>query len=128
MFNFHLKNGKTVRLDLENGAPELLTELSRPEFQDQITAVSVVQRHGARGGGDVGVQYSLPRPEGFEGRAWFTVELVAAEGKVRGGERIVLFVGDVRVTLMAHRGQPAARITIARVGKRKFNPDEGRQW
>lgn len=124
MFNFHLKNGETVRLDLENGTAELARKLSRAEFQDQITAVTVVQRHPSKGGGDLGVQYSLARPEGFEGRQWFHVEHIPASGKVRGGEKLTVFAGDIRVTLMAHRAQPALRVTIAKVGSRKYNPEE----
>ncbi len=124
MFNFHLKNGETVRLDLETYSEELVRKLSRSEFQDQITAVTVVQRHSSKGGGDMGVQYSLARPEGFEGRQWFHVESIPANGKVRGGEKITVFAGDIRVTMMAHRAQPALRVTISKVGSRKYNPEE----
>jgi len=125
MISLHLKDGRTLKLDLENGAQELLQELKRPEFQDQITAVTLTQRHPSKGSDEgVGVQYSLTRPEGFDGTCWFHVEAVPMVGRVRGGERVVLFAGDVRVTIMAHRSQPAARVSIARVGRRKFNPEE----
>jgi hypothetical protein len=127
LVKLHLKDGRTVQLDLEDGAPGL-EQLSRPDFQSQISAVTLMLKHQTKGD-SVGVQYSLARPEGFEGdgQQWLHVERVEPKGNVKGGERIQLYVGDIRITLMAHASQPAMRVSVARVGRRKFNPIERRK-
>lgn len=132
MVKIHTADGQTHPLDLANQeqARAWLQKLSRNDFQSTIHGVSLVQRHpvraeceacGAPTHRTMGIQYSVSRPEEFE-PIFFHVEGVSPAGKIKGGERVTVFAGDVRLTVMAHQSQPAARITIARVGKQKFNP------
>jgi hypothetical protein len=121
----HLKDGKTITFDLEEGASEWQAKLARPDLQSQLTAVTIKMSHRSKGSGDSSVQYSVVKPQGFDGATqWFQVELVKPSGRIHGGERLDLFIGDVRVSLMAHKSQPAARISITRMGRRIFNPQE----
>ena len=132
MLKLHTSDGQTVRIDLgdESEAREWLARLGRPEVQADITGVSLVEKHdtharcpscGARCSCNLGVQYSISRPQDFS-RVYFHVEAVPPRGKVRGGERVVLFVDDVRLTVMAHGSQPSARVVLSKVGRQRFNP------
>lgn len=123
MISLHLKDGQTIPLDLDDGASEFLTKLSRSDFQEQLTAVTVQLKYATKAGEFV-TQFSIVRPKGFEDQPWFQVEKVIEQGRVRGGERLDLFIGEIRVSLMAHGSQPAARISITKLGRRKFNPAE----
>lgn len=123
MVNLHFKDGRTERLDLEGGTPELLESLGRSDFQDSLTAVTIKMGYPSKRG-EKYAQFSVTRPEGFEGVPWFRVETVTPKGRVKGGERLMLFVGDIRLTMMVHGSQPAARISVAKVGRRVMNPDE----
>jgi hypothetical protein len=125
MISLHLVDGQTISFDLmKDGAREWLEQLARPEFQAKLTAVTVNMKHTTKGGSEGGVQYSVARPQGFDDAQWFHVERVENRGRIRGGERIDLFVGTMRITLMCHSSQPAARISIAKIGRRKFNPSQ----
>lgn len=123
MISLHLKDGQTIPIDLDDGASEYLTKLSRSDFQEQLTAVTIQLKFATKNG-EVATQFSVVRPKGFEEQSWFQVEKVAEQGRVRGGERLDLFIGEIRVSLMAHGSQPAARISITKLGRRKFNPAE----
>ncbi|KKN26411.1 hypothetical protein LCGC14_0874890 [marine sediment metagenome] len=115
MLTVHTEDGRTARIDLEKAeqAEEWLSRLKDPEFQKQITALTIAFR---------GVQYSLVRPRGFS-QSFFLAELVQSNGgRVKGGERITVFSDDVRLSVMAHREQRAARVAIVKTGKRRFNP------
>lgn len=113
MLKVHTNDGLTAEVDM--GDPrsfkEWLRKLHDPAFQATITGLTVVQR---------GVQYSLPRPEGFRD-ATLVAEPVEA-GK--GGERLVLALDDIRVSVMVHHGQRAARVSVARRWHRVFRPGE----
>jgi hypothetical protein len=123
MISLHLNDGQTISFEIEEGA-EWLAQLDRPDFQEKLTAVTVKMTHSSRGG-ETGVQYSVTRPRGFDGATlWFKVQRVEAKGRIHGGERLDLFVGDVRVSLTAHQSQPAARISITRIGRLKFSPSD----
>jgi len=132
MLKIHISDGQTVRIDLsdESQARELLAKLHSDRFQDSITGVSLVETHdvkarcrscGDKASSQIGVQYSVSRPQAFR-RVEYEVEHVPEAGKVKGGERIVLYADDVCLSVMAHRSQPSARVTLARVGKRRFKP------
>lgn len=112
MLKVHVRDGRTLAVDLddEDQAHEWLSKFNDPVFQASITGLTVIQR---------GVQYSLPRPEGFR-QVTLSAEPVNA-GK--GGERVLLFADDVRIAMVCHHGQRAARVSLTRPGKRKFNPD-----
>lgn len=137
MLKIHTSDGQTIQVDLtdESQAREWLPRLSRADFQSTIKGVSLVERHFVRGkctacgastGRDMGVQYSVSRPDDFR-NVFFHVEAVEQNGRVKGGERVTVFVDDVRLVMMAHASQPAARVTITHTGKMKFNPQSRRQ-
>jgi len=113
-----------VAVDLNDGASEWLKQLARPVFQAQLTAVTIHAGYPTRTGEEIGVQFSIARPKGFRGQTWFRCQKVPEKGRVRGGERVDIFVGDVRLSLMAHASNPAARISLSRVGRMTFVPDE----
>jgi hypothetical protein len=91
-----------------------LSRLRDPAFQEQITGLTLSHR---------GVSYSVPRPKGFAPIA-FSAELVptSADGRVKGGERIICQAGEVRTSVMVHREQRAARVTLFRLGKQRYAP------
>lgn len=131
MFKIHTADGKTTKVDLadEEQAREWINKLARPDFQERITAVSAVERHEIRGrcstcNGKVSaathVQYSVPRPDAAS--IYFHLEAVEPDGTLHGGSRVTLFSDEVRLVLMAHRSQPSSRVTLAKLGKQKFNP------
>jgi hypothetical protein len=131
VLRIHTADGQTHPIDLNDSeqAQVWLARLSREEFQATIHGVSLVERHcvrakcaacGESSGRDIGVQYSVSRPDGVR-RVFVHVEAVEPNGKIKGGERVTLFADDMRLTLMAHASQPASRVTIAKVGKQIFN-------
>ena len=146
MLKLHTKDGLTRRLDLSDEQDEksLSDLISDPDFQKKITGVSVVQNCSGRFKCPVckkntelvcsvcgqtsqtvscntGIQYSLSKPIGFD-NAFFNIEKVEANGKIKGGEKVTVFVGDLRITMMIHASQLAAKISLAKVGKRRYNP------
>jgi len=111
----HTGDGRTARIDLEKTeeAEEWLARLKHVKFQERIPGLTIVFR---------GVSYSLAKPRGFSSN-FFLAELVQPNGgRVKGGERITVFSDDVQLSVMAHREQRAARISIVKTGKRRFNP------
>lgn len=114
MLKVHLNTGETLRFDLndEEDARQWMERASSQAFQTQITGLTIAQN---------GVQYSLPRPEGFE-TVFLNAEAIKPNGRIKGGERIVCHSGDVGVVLMAHTGQRAVRINVTRQGKQRYNP------
>src|SRR5262245_49335516 len=120
MISLQLKNGQTISIDLD-GASEQLDQLSRSDFQAQLTAVTIHLSYQVRKQEST-AQFTLVRPKGFEEEVWFSVERVAERGKVRGGERLELTIGDIKIGLMAHAQQPAARITVVKNGRHE--PEE----
>lgn len=151
MLKIHTSDGKTHRIDLHDAeqAKGLMALMRKRDFQATITGVSVVGEAPARlrcpscgragklscSGchSDVpadaklitGVQYSLTRPDDYQGPVTFIVEDVptAAGTRARGGERVSCFVGDTRVQMMVHRGQPSVRVSLLRVGHQRYTPD-----
>lgn len=132
MIKVHTKSGQTLRLDLrdESQAREWVERLARSDFQRDVSGVTIVSHHdaaarcsecGARGAGSLGVQYSLARPDSFD-QVSFHVEGVEQSGRVRGGERLIVFADDIRVTAMAHAAQPAVRVSVSKMGRRRYNP------
>lgn len=131
MLKIHTADGQTHPVDLADAdqARLWLARLDREEFQATIQGVSLVERHSVGGkclacgepsGRKMSVQYAVSRPDGAR-RVFVHAEHVEAEGRVKGGERVTLFVDDMRLVMMAHASQPAARITLAHVGKQTFN-------
>ena len=146
MFKVHTKDGLTQRFDLsdEGDIKDLSDLVSDPQFQKTITGVSVVQnclghfkcpvckkatelvcsvcgQPSQSITCNTGIQYSLSKPIGFD-KAFYNVEKIEPNGKIKGGERVTVFVGDLRVTLMVHASQLAAKISLARMGKQRYNP------
>ena len=118
MLKVHLKDGQTLCFDLENAhqAADWLTKARSPAFQAQITGLTISHR---------GVQYSLPRPLGYGDADVFLhgeYLVPVPEKHVKGGTQIICQAGETRVKLMVHQEQRAARVTVARVGKQRYNP------
>jgi len=152
VLKIHTSDGKTHRIDLsdEEQARHWLALLKQSKFQREVTGVSVVQdclgrmrctnckRTGhlvcqscgqtlpSNSHTKTGVQYSLSRPDGFDS-VFYEVERLDPEpdSKVRGGEKVTCFVGDLRATMMVHAGQPSVRVTLLKTGKRRYNPTSG---
>jgi hypothetical protein len=150
MLKIHTADGKTHRLDIQDReqAKALLGMMKQRDFQATITGVSIVGEAGSRircpscdragrlvcqGCGapvaneartTTGVQYSLSKPDGYQGPVYYTVEEVASDpaAHVRGGERVTCFAGDSRIQMMVHRGQPSVRITLVKTGRQRYNP------
>ncbi len=150
MLKIHTNDGKTHRIDLadEQQAKEVLSKMRQRSFQATITGISIVgdaqsrircegchragmlvcQGCGAPMASDaktsIGVQYSLSKPDGYQGPVYWAAEEVpnVPEAHVRGGERVTCFVGDARVQMMVHRGQPSVRMTVVRTGRQRYNP------
>lgn len=116
MLKVHTTDGLTTRIDLDDPvqAKEWLSRLRQKEFQQCITALTIV---------DKGVQYSMVRPKGFS-RVFFFAELVEAdpELKIKGGERITAQMDETKISVMVHHSQRAARVSAIKTGKIRFNP------
>lgn len=117
MLKVHTRDGRTVRVDLEDrkSSASWLQRLRDPAFQGEITGLTLSHR---------GVSYSLPRPRGFDA-IMYQAELIAAEPerRIKGGERLVCQAGEVRAAIMVHREQRAARVTLFRIGKPRYTPE-----
>lgn len=148
MLKIHTKDGKTTRIDLTDTdqAREWLKKLKEQEFQKLITGISITQKCEGRfkcpscnkstklicskckqpinevlcGSG---VQYSLSRPSGFN-KVFYQAEYIQPneENKIRGGEKIICFCDDTQISMMIHKSQKAARITLTKPGVRRFSP------
>lgn len=120
MLRIHTKDGRTTHVDLkdEEQARRLLLKFKSQQFQQTISGISLVQRHNG-----TSVQYTLPRPEDF-GTVFYHAEDAPPNPntKFKGGEKIVCFVDDVRLTLLVHNEQHSIRIAVKKMGKHTFNP------
>ena len=116
MLKVNLSNGESHHFDLrEDEDARRWHDLARDSsFQRDITALTIVLN---------GVQYSLPRPAGFDPIFLFA-ELVEPEPerRIKGGERILAHAGEVGIVLMAHAEQRAVRVNVTRQGKQRYNP------
>lgn len=131
MLRVHTADGRTVSVDLrdEEQARLFLTQLRDQGYQEQIRAMTVLQYADARCKeceGAVrwkGIQHTVARPEGFV-QVYFHVEDVKPdlENRIKGGERVVCFADDVRLSTMAHRENPAVRFSLRKMGKHRYNP------
>lgn len=116
MLKVNLTDGRTLRYDLSN--PKDATawaELARNHaFQNQITGLTVACN---------GVSYSLPRPRDFKDTMFLFAEYVPEnlEQRIKGGERLLCYAGDVQVALLAHAAQRAVRVDVTRVGKMRYS-------
>jgi len=116
----HLASGRTLRFDLadEGQTREWRDRAGDRSFQSEVRGLTI--RHN-------GVQYSLPRPDGFGRVFMFAERLEPDEGqKFKGGERLVLQAGDVRLVVMAHEAQRASRVSLTKTGTVVYNPLERR--
>lgn len=122
MLLVHLATGETKRFDLRDvcDVRAWLDKARSLEFQQTIRAMTVLLN---------GVSYSFARPDGFKGDVFSFAEWLEpdARRKFKGGERLTCQAGDVRVVLMAHDAQSAARVSISRTGRQCYNPLEAGQ-
>jgi hypothetical protein len=151
VFRINTADGDTIRLDPhdEEQAQRLLSLMKDHKFQEKISGITVLRRYTRRHRcpnsgckrhaklvcpkcGEIddgykftytGLQYTLARPDTFD-KVSFTAEGLERDDSVnmKGGERLVCFAGDVQLTVMAHAQQPAARVTLRRIGKQRYNP------
>lgn len=131
MLRVHTADGRTVSIDLrdEEQAQEFLRDLKDSDYQEQIRALTLLQYADAkckRCDDTVrwkGLQHTVSRPEGF-GRVFFHVEDVQPdpENRIKGGEKIICFADEVRITTMAHRENPAVRFSLKKMGRHRYNP------
>ncbi len=133
MLRIHTADGRTTAVDLsdEQQARDWLARLSRADVARSITGLTLTNAHqaagkcpscGARASQPLGVQFSITRPQDF-GAVSFAAGRVEPEGRIRGGERVMLFADDVRLSVMAHAEQPAVRVVLSKVGRLRFNPN-----
>lgn len=146
MLKIHTEDGQTCHIDLsdERQARDFFARFASTSAQQTITGATLVQRTAGRfkcekcranghfecdkcgrsGAGYEGqVQYSLARPEGFHQVQLHADAILADEETgVKGGERIVCQLDDVRLVMMVHRSQPSIRVSLAKTGKMRFNP------
>lgn len=112
MLKVHLSDGETLEVDLhdEDQFKEWMRRFGSPVYQERITGLTIVQK---------GVQYSLPKPSGFR-EVSLTAEPVHT-GK--GGERVVCVTDNMKIHVMVHSGQRAARVAIEQRWRRVFSPE-----
>lgn len=112
----HTADGATARVDLEDEeqARQWLQRLQDPAFNRTVTGLAVSH---------LGVLYTLPRPRDFR-QVSLSAELVPVDerSKNKGGERLLCFADESSLALMVHRQQRAVRVTLAKPGRRRFNP------
>lgn len=116
MLKIHTRDGATVKVNLEDEglAKKWMRRLADPRFQATITGMTVAH---------AGVQYSIPRPQSFDSVSFLAEHIDSdPDRKIKGGERIVCMAGDVRATIMVHREQRAARVSLLRIGKQRYTP------
>lgn len=146
MFKIHTSDGKTTPIDLssDESHDEWMARFRNKEFQKTITGVSIIKRCGSRvrcpncsapvGGScekcghdfqsnkcNAGVQYSLTRPQKIDG-VHYELETIESPDGTRNAEKITCYAGDICLTMLSHANQPAARVILAKVGKRRYNP------
>jgi hypothetical protein len=116
MLHVHTSDGLTIAIDFADvdQTREWIEKMKNPAFVERITGISISDR---------GVMYSFTKPLGFQ-RIGFEIEKVEAdqERKIKGGERLVCYADDVRITLMVHAAQRAVRVSMVKIGKRRFDP------
>lgn len=111
-----MRDGRTLCFDLENEeqVSAWLDRVRSPEFQSTITGLTLSHN---------GVQYSLPRPKGFDSLFMFAENVGPdAERGVKGGERIICHAGEVSVNAVVHSQQKAVRVNVTRQGIQRYNP------
>lgn len=131
MLKVHTSDGQTLRIDFrdEEQAKELFLKLRDPNFQAEIRGMTLIQYKSAKCPSCEeqirwkGFQHTLSPPEGFT-KIFFHVEDLKPdpENKVKGGEKVICFMDDVRVTMMAHRANPAVRFSLRKMGHQRYNP------
>lgn len=146
MFKIHTKDGKTTPVDMTNEESRTvwLERFKSREYQESITGITIVKRCGGKlrchscgkplevkcdkcgkeqGASKctTGVQFSLSRPVNMKD-VFYQLEIIEAEGRIHGGEKIICYAGDTSITLMSHSNQPASRVVLAKTGKRRYNP------
>jgi hypothetical protein len=132
MLRVHTADGHTETVDLsdERQASELVRRLARADVARSVTGLTLVETHGAAGRCPacserhqlpLGMQFSITRPEDFRSVS-FDAERVQPSGRVRGGDRLLVYADDIRLSVMAHAETPAVRVVVSKPGKRRFDP------
>jgi hypothetical protein len=134
MLRVHTADGRTATVDLsdERQAADWVRRLARADVARSVTGLTLVETHatsgrcpacGVRCQQPLGLQFSIARPEDFRAVS-FDAEHVEAAGRVRGGDRLLIYADDIRLSVMAHAETPAVRVVVSKVGKRRFNPNQ----
>ncbi len=116
MLRVHTRDGRTASIDLSDSeqAKWLASRLGDPRFQAQITAMTITHN---------GASYSVARPSDL-GPVTFLAEQMDPEPdrKIKGGQRLVCLAADVRTSIFVHQQERAARVSLFRIGKQRYNP------
>lgn len=132
MLRVHTADGRTTTVDLsdERQAADWVRRLARADVARSVTGLTLVETHATSGKCPacaerhqlpLGLQFSISRPEDFRAVS-FDAERVEASGRVRGGDRLLVYADDIRLSVMAHAETPAVRVIVSKVGKRRFDP------
>jgi len=132
MLRVHTADGRTTTVDLsdERQAADWVRRLARADVARSVTGLTLVETHAASGRCPacaerqqlpLGLQFSISRPEDFRAVS-FDAERVEASGRVRGGDRLLVYADDIRLSVMAHAETPAVRVVVSKVGRRRFDP------
>ena len=132
MLRIHTADGRTTTVDLsdERQAVDWVRRLARADVARSVTGLVLVETHAASGKcpacgvrcqQPLGLQFSISRPEDFRNVS-FDAEHVEPSGRVRGGDRILVYADDIRLSVMAHAEIPAVRVIVSKTGKRRFDP------
>lgn len=150
MLRINTKDGKTFKIDLNDKEQyEKLSELlSDNEFQKNITAITLMKRYSRKHKctnrgcnkmaklvcpdcGEVydkgeftymGNQFALIKPDSFDKVCFEAENSMINDGENVGGEKLVCYAGDIQLTIMSYSQQPTARVTMRKIGKRRYNP------
>lgn len=117
MLKVHMKSGTTLSFDLEDVVEYKHWKSFAGEKENQmlITGLSIINR---------GISYSLPTPNKFV-NLFFMAEYIKPDTKlkIKGGEKIFCLADNIRISMMVHAGQKAARVFVENIGRMRYNPN-----
>ena len=109
MLKVNLTDGRTLRYDLTKADDVAAWTVISNDFvfQSKITGISLLHK---------GVVYALPRPKN-QPTALATADLYCLDDSVKGYERCIWQVGPIKIILIVHASQKAARVDVIGLGE-----------